>query len=308
MSTQPQTSALAPRTQNIPATNRGVQLTTLEDMFRFATAVAKSGLAPRGLDKPEAILIAMQYGFELGFSPMQAIQGIAVINNRPCLYGDTFMAKIVSCPEYAGHKFTWAGKDDTLTCTATFKRTRGGETDEYIATFSVADAKRAKLWGKQGPWSEYPQRMLQWRACSWAARDGFADWLKGIQLAEEVQDYAVIPPERQTFDPAKTATQQLLETVTKNREASHPGISDSSAARTEPPADEPSNTQVETQPTDSGAQAPVTEPPSNKREKLPTGPGVCEFCADPFESPHKASAAAGIGLYCSRECATKANP
>ena len=303
MSTQPQTSALAPRAQNIVATNKGVQLTTLEDMYRFATAVAKSGLAPRGLETPEKILIAMQYGFELGFSPMQAIQGIAVINNRPCLFGDTFMAKIVSCPEYAGHKFTWSGEGDALTCTASFKRIMDGEAHVYIATFSVADAKRAKLWGKDGPWTQYPQRMLQWRACSWAARDGFADWLKGISLAEEVMDYEVVPPERQTFDPTKTATQQLLETVQKNREQAVP---------VEPPRPVVVETvgevpQVADHTTVSESPGPAAKADA-KPAKLPTGPGVCETCGEPFESPHKASAAAGIGLYCSRECASKANP
>lgn len=293
MSTQPQNSALAPRAQSIVATNKGVQLTTLEDMYRFATAVAKSGLAPRGLETPEKILIAMQYGFELGFSPMQAIQGIAVINNRPCLFGDTFMAKIVSCPEYAGHKFTWSGDGDALTCTATFKRNRGGEMDEYVAKFSVADAKRAKLWGKDGPWTQYPQRMLQWRACSWAARDGFADWLKGIQLAEDVQDYEPVTV-RETFDPSKTATQQLVERLT-HKEPNAPEIPDSSS-RPESPAEAPSNTQVEQPATDSVSPESETEPPSNK----------CEHCGDEFVTPYKPALA--VGRYCSKVCATKANP
>src|SRR3546814_15538068 len=46
--------------------------------------------------------------------------------------------------------------------------------------------------GKQGPWSQYPQRMRQMRARAWAMRDGFADVLKGIGIAEEVRDFPVV--------------------------------------------------------------------------------------------------------------------
>src|SRR3546814_15381125 len=54
------------------------------------------------------------------------------------------------------------------------------------------DAKKAGLAGKQGPGSQYPQRMRQMRARAWAMRDGFADVLKGIGIAEEVRDFPVV--------------------------------------------------------------------------------------------------------------------
>src|SRR3546814_20373487 len=54
------------------------------------------------------------------------------------------------------------------------------------------DAKKAGRAGKQGPWSQYPQRMRQMRARAWAMRDGFADVLKGIGIAEEVRDFPVV--------------------------------------------------------------------------------------------------------------------
>lgn len=58
-----------------------------------------------------------------------------------------------------------------------------------IAKFSVEDAKRAGLWGKQGPWSAYPKRMMQMRARGFALRDAFPDVLKGLISAEEAADY-----------------------------------------------------------------------------------------------------------------------
>jgi hypothetical protein len=56
-------------------------------------------------------------------------------------------------------------------------------------TFSVADAKRAKLWFKAGPWTTYPDRMLQMRARGFAIRDTFPDALRGVIIAEEAQDH-----------------------------------------------------------------------------------------------------------------------
>jgi hypothetical protein len=60
-----------------------------------------------------------------------------------------------------------------------------------VRTFSEADAKKAGLWGKSGPWAQYPARMLQMRARGWALRDAFPDALKGLGIREEVQDYQV---------------------------------------------------------------------------------------------------------------------
>jgi hypothetical protein len=71
-----------------------------------------------------------------------------------------------------------------------------------VAKFSVEDAKRAGLWGKQGPWSAYPKRMMQMRARGFALRDAFPDVLKGLISAEEAQDY----PDEAKPRPAKDIT------------------------------------------------------------------------------------------------------
>jgi hypothetical protein len=60
---------------------------------------------------------------------------------------------------------------------------------EVISKYSVEDAKRAGLWNKQGPWTQYPKRMLQMRARGFALRDAFPDVLKGLITVEEAQDY-----------------------------------------------------------------------------------------------------------------------
>jgi hypothetical protein len=63
-----------------------------------------------------------------------------------------------------------------------------------LVKFTVADAKKAGLWGKTGPWTQYPKRMLQMRARGFALRDAFPDVLKGLVTAEEAQDYPATQP------------------------------------------------------------------------------------------------------------------
>ena len=69
---------------------------SVEEVFRLATAIAKSGLAPQGLKSAEQITIAIMHGAEIGLPPMQAIQRIAVVNGRPTIWGDAVPALLLA--------------------------------------------------------------------------------------------------------------------------------------------------------------------------------------------------------------------
>lgn len=157
---------------------------SLDEAFRVANAIAASGLAPKGVDKPEQVLVAIMAGAELGFAPFQAMQSFAVINGKPNIWGDALPALLWS----RGFKIKeWFDNDDEPT--KAFCRITRPDGEEIERSFSLADAKRAGLAGKQGPWQQYQKRMLQMRARAFCARDGAADVLRGMQVAEEVQDY-----------------------------------------------------------------------------------------------------------------------
>lgn len=154
----------------------------LEEALRFAEILSKSTIIPKDFaNNPGNILVAIQWGMELGLQPMQAMQNIAVINGRPSLWGDAVIGLVKSSPlcEYITEEVT----DDEAVC----KVKRRGE-PEQSRTFTVADAKKAGLIGKQGPWTQYPKRMMQMRARSWALRDVFPDVLRGMPIAEEIMD------------------------------------------------------------------------------------------------------------------------
>jgi hypothetical protein len=158
----------------------------VDETYRLSQALAQAGdMVPRDFQgKPQAIMAAIIKGLEVGLAPMQALASIAVINGRPTIWGDAIPALIQRSEHHIDCVIT--GENDRRTATATLTRSNG---QKIVRSFSVADAKLAKLWGKAGPWSQYPDRMLMMRARTFAVRDGAADALMGLQLREEVADY-----------------------------------------------------------------------------------------------------------------------
>ena len=194
---------------------------TLEQAYRLAQAVVEAGLTPQGLDTPARALIAILTGLELGIPPMQAVQGIAVINGRPCIWGDLQLAIVRRSPRCAYVKEWIEGEgDDRVAWCETLRR---GETEPIRRSFSVRDAIAAGLWqtaptikrknrqtgqayetANDSPWFRYQPRMLQHRARSWCLRDTYADDLKGLNSAEEMRD--TYPPEEAVdITPPKTS-------------------------------------------------------------------------------------------------------
>lgn len=155
---------------------------SMGEAMQLAEMLASSELVPRDYQrKPGNILVAVQWGAEVGLKPLQALQNIAVINGRPALWGDAVVALVRGSGLLEYLQETSEG--DKAVC----RIKRKGQPEE-VRTFSQADAKAAGLAGKSGPWSQYPARMRQMRARAFALRDVFADVLKGMPVAEEVQD------------------------------------------------------------------------------------------------------------------------
>jgi len=157
-----------------------------EGAWRIASAVCKAGMAPRGLDAPEKAMVAILHGLEVGLTPMNALQSIAVINSRPTLWGDGALGLVQASGKMSSHKEWLEGEGDKRKAICVV--VRRGDPEPKTGEFSVADAKKAGLWGKSGPWTQYSDRMLKMRARAFALRDGFSDVLRGLGIAEEVQD------------------------------------------------------------------------------------------------------------------------
>lgn len=206
---QPQpTRPLAP----VVAGNRGLELRTLDDMWRFAGLAFTSGLAPKGMSR-EACMVAIQMGAECGLPPMASMQNIAVVNGRPSIWGDAQMAicRASGAWNEAAHEEGWGGTGDEFHAYCQVARVGG---KPHRATFSVAEAKQAGLWGKPGPWQQYSKDMLMWRARSRALRAKFSDALRGFVCVEEARDFidveAAASAPAELPKPAQSRSQRLI--------------------------------------------------------------------------------------------------
>lgn len=167
--------------------------TDIDQAFRLARAIAMSGMAPKAYGQDEnKCFVGILAGAELGLAPFQALQSIAVIGGNPSVWGDGALALVRASGLLEDFEETDDGHK------ATCRAVRRGETP-IIREFDMDDAEKAGLLGKAGPWTQYPRRMRQMRARAWALRDGFADVLKGLHIAEELRDRPDLDEKPQTM-------------------------------------------------------------------------------------------------------------
>lgn len=176
----------APQNAPLSITNGVVNVDSFESAWRLAKVMLAAGFAPSSLKTPEAVTAAMLAGSELGLTPFQSVQGIAIINGRPALWGDGLKALVLASPscEYVKEEITGEGDSMVAVC----RSKRKGVESEHVTRFSWADAKRAGLAGKD-TYKNYPARMIQMRARAFNLRDNFADVLRGVRVLEEEQDF-----------------------------------------------------------------------------------------------------------------------
>lgn len=243
--------------------------TDMDSCYRLAKAVCIAQMAPKGLDTPEKAMIAIMHGMEVGLTPMAALQRIAVVNGRPTIWGDGAMGLVRGSGlcEYVKEWIEGTGDDRIAFC----ETKRRGEPESVVRKFSVADAKRAGLWGKQGPWTQYPDRMLAMRARAFDLRDVYADVLGGLYIKEEIEDAPHEEVRRVVPRPPNPHAQRALPAPTPAPETT---------ATAEPPID-----------LDQGeAAAPTQRPPA---PNAPTTSGTAEALRrSAFESYREAALAA----------------
>lgn len=189
----------------------------MDEALVLADQLSKSNLMPVNFKgKPNDILVAMMWSHTLGIPVIQGLQGIAVINGKPAMYGDLLLATVrgsgwlESIEERVDGEGT-AAKPYVATCIVK----RRGEPKPHVSTFSQGDAQTAGLWSKAGPWKQYPKRMLQLRARAFALRDSFPDVLSGMAMAEEERDIVDVEGHEVVEAEAKAAPAPAIEAKPK---------------------------------------------------------------------------------------------
>lgn len=169
------------------------------EVARFVDAFTASGMIPYSYEvkgnenaTKARLMIGLMKSLEIGLHPITGINTIMIVNNKPTIWGDGAIALVQSKGVLEWMKSETSGTigTDDYTCIVSLKRK--GQEQPYVGKFSVADAKKAHLWGNTSkkPWMEYPERMLFNRARAFAIRDGFSDCLCGLAITEEMQDIA----------------------------------------------------------------------------------------------------------------------
>jgi len=196
---------------------------SLNEAMELANMLSSSNLVPKPYqNKPADVLVACQWGAEIGLKPLQSLQNIAVINNIPAVWGDAVVALVRASGLCEYIKQDWDEQTKTATCTVK----RKGEPEE-VRTFSYEDANIAGHLNKD-TYKKNLRRMLSIRARAFALRDVFADVLKGLKVAEEVMDYPeekdITPNTQPTEKPASKAA-AVLDKVRRNKPSEeHPGV------------------------------------------------------------------------------------
>jgi len=187
---------------------------TIDEAARLAQGFVQSGMVPDSYKIVEKVrdekqneveqvnwgatqarvLIGIMKGMEVGLPPVAALSTIYIVNNRPTVFGDGALALLINSDKYEWHKEVITGETKKPDWTATCTIKRRGIEEPIVRTFTWQMAIDASLTGKAGPWKNYPARQMQMRARAFAIRDGFADVMMGLGIAEEVNDYNEVKP------------------------------------------------------------------------------------------------------------------
>lgn len=153
---------------------------TFETMCRLAEGFAKSGMF--AAKSPDQALTILMTGGELGLMPAQSMRGIHVVQGRPVLSAELMVA-VVRVRSDICHYFQIVHSDHER---ATYRTHRVGEPEPVEMSYTIQDATRAKLTGKD-VWQQHPSAMLRARCSSALVRAVYSDIVLGLYTPEEVE-------------------------------------------------------------------------------------------------------------------------
>lgn len=132
---------------------------------------------------PDGCFLVLMAAKAMSMDPFEALNGgLVPVNGKIEMSARSMSAKI----RRAGHSLKFDPNNNHEKCTITGTRNDNGDT--CTITFTIEDAKRAGLAGKDN-WKNYPADMLFSRALSRLARQLFSDVIGGDTYVEgEIKD------------------------------------------------------------------------------------------------------------------------
>ena len=212
----------APPVELIALDEKGLFVPKTESQFkRLVSYVLKSGMAPKQLDTPEKIMIAMQYCASYGMDPVRGLRRVYIVNGTPSFWGETPLTlvmqggnllriheflidkqykeinvenKNLDADVYGAVCRTWRRDEvmERIEIEKLFNEKLTPELRDSILAatmhethFTVDDAVKAGLWNNSGKlYGKYPKDMLKYRARSRNLLDNFANDVQGMNMLE----------------------------------------------------------------------------------------------------------------------------
>jgi len=161
----------------------GFELVNINQAYRLANALARSGLIPSPLrGKPDDILVVLISGRELGIPPMQSLRHLYVIEGRISMSAQMVLGRVLKSGQC--EYFTVYESTPKI---ARAKTKRRGSPDEVSLDFSMEDAMAMNLANRDN-WKKQPKVMLRWRVVTALARLVYPDIVEGIYSEDEAED------------------------------------------------------------------------------------------------------------------------
>lgn len=167
--------------------NTDLSIQAFERLEVMATKLAQSKLIPTALqNKPADVVIILQMGYELDMGPMQALNGIDVIQGKPSVKPEMQVAMIKS---KAPDAYISIESDPVkMSVTVTMAPSRSRMDEKFVTTWDMKRARDMQLDTKDN-YKKQPLVMLKWRALGEAARSVFPHITKGLKNTVEAEDW-----------------------------------------------------------------------------------------------------------------------
>jgi DNA polymerase-1 len=131
---------------------------------------------------PQAVLMSLLAGRELGLSAMASLRAIHLIDGKPTMAADLMRALVIKsgavkyfrCVERTAEQSTWEAQR--------------GEDPPIRLTFTMDEARQAGVVKPNSGWTKFPTDMLVARASAKLARLVAPDVMHGLYLPEEIRE------------------------------------------------------------------------------------------------------------------------
>lgn len=195
---------------------------TATEAWQLARYYGASKLIPAPLRQTGDIFVTIMAGRDFGWSPMQALRGIHVVEGKPSLSADAMVAIVKSSGKCKYFRLVKSDEKEAI-----YETHREGDPEPVRMGFTITEAEAAGLLAKKGPWHTYRKRMLRNRAKSVLCKEVYEDIFFGVYEDEESREVEAIreaqapqkPPTLIPTDhsqpPPQVAAKQTVETSAK---------------------------------------------------------------------------------------------